>query len=238
MVLLEVCANSFESARNAELGGAHRIELCQNLEQGGITPSFGLIKQCKDQLKIPIHVLIRPRPGHFVYEEDEYQVMLNDVQVCKQLGCAGVVVGILTAEGKVDVQRCLGLLEAATGMDVTFHRAFDDCTDQFDAMEDIMRLGCTRILTSGGCKTAPQGSQRLAQLNQRGQGRIIVLAGSGITPENVVKIIRETGVREVHASASVIQEQSRVDSLFTANQRTTSKTVVEELMQQLRLVAD
>ena len=155
-VLLEVCANSVTSALAAQDGGAYRVELCENLFEGGTTPSHGEIQVARKLLRIKLYVLIRPRGGDFLYSDIEYDIITADVNYCIEAGCDGIVIGILNADGTVDKERCEKLIQAAKrkGVGVTFHRAFDMCTDMDQALEDIIALGCERILTSGGKSTA------------------------------------------------------------------------------------
>jgi len=198
---LEICAGSIQSALAAQAGGAHRIELCQNLEQGGTTPSYGLIKQVLSQLAIPVFVLIRPRPGDFQYDADELAIMAADVAQCRALGCAGVVLGALNEAGRVDVASCRPLIEAAGPLQITFHRAFDVCQNQAQALEEIIGLGCHRVLTSGGQASAPAGQAQLAALVQQAAGRIRIMPGAGVTPTTLPALVHATGAPEFHASA-------------------------------------
>jgi copper homeostasis protein len=202
--ILEICAGSVQSAVAAQVGGAHRIELCQNLEQGGITPSFGTIQRVLALLTIPVFVLIRPRPGNFHYDAEELAIMEADIRQCRALGCAGVVLGALDSAGRVEVAVCERLMEAAGPLQVTFHRAFDACVDQTQALEEIIKLGCQRILTSGGQPTAPLGQQQLAALVQQAGGRISIMPGSGITPATIQDVAAITGAHEFHASAKTL----------------------------------
>ncbi|WP_052694903.1 copper homeostasis protein CutC [Hymenobacter sp. AT01-02] len=199
--VLEICANSVQSAVAAQAGGAHRIELCQNLEQGGITPSYGLIRQVRALLTIPVFVLIRPRPGNFVYDAAELAIMQADIQLCQELGCTGVVLGVLDAEDYVDVACCRELVALAHPLQVTFHRAFDSCANQQQALEAIIGMGCQRLLTSGGQPSATAGMTQLAALVEQAAGRISIMPGAGITPETLPALVRGTGALEFHSSA-------------------------------------
>lgn len=199
--LLEVAANSVASALAAQAGGAARIELCAALELGGLTPSHAAIALARARLDIPIHVLIRPRPGDFVYDDLECETMLRDIEHCMALGCEGVVLGVLDADGNVDSARCGGLIAAATGMNVTFHRAFDCARDPERALEDVIALGFGRLLTSGQAADAGVGAPLIHKLVGRARERIVVMAGAGITPDNIAVVAAGTGVREFHASA-------------------------------------
>jgi len=240
---LEICCSDLESARAAEKNGADRIELCQNLEQGGVTPSYGLIKKCVEQLKIPVHVLIRPRPGHFGYQEDELQVMFEDIAVCKELGCAGVVVGFADAEWKVNQALTRAAVEAAGSMAVTYHRAFDDICDEDPgsdrALEAVIDAGCSRLLTSGRAQTAEEGIDQIKRFVEQAQGRIVIMPGSGVSPENVKQIIQHTGVREVHTSAKHIKKhvnKKRRSGLFEADQIVVDGSVVAKMVEALERI--
>jgi copper homeostasis protein len=202
-VLLEVCANSVTSALAAQKGGAARVELCENLFEGGTTPSHGEIVLARKQLHIKLYVLIRPRGGDFLYTDLEYDIICADINYCIEAGCDGVVIGILKADGTVDKERCLKLVQMAkkAKLGVTFHRAFDMSADLYQALEDIIEIGCERILTSGGKSTAMEGSRMIANLIKKAAGRIIIMPGSGINEHNVTDLVRFTGVTEVHSSA-------------------------------------
>jgi copper homeostasis protein len=199
-MLLEICANSIESALNAQNGGADRIELCTHLEVGGLTPSHGLIKVAKELLNIPIYVLIRPRAGDFVYSKMEMEVMKEDIQFCAEIGCAGVVIGSLNADRTICWEQTEQLLEKAGFMDVTFHRAFDQCQNPFEALETLREMGIQRVLTSGCPNSAIDGLETLGELVDEADDDIIVMPGGGIRPENL-KILLQTGASEYHSSA-------------------------------------
>jgi copper homeostasis protein len=198
--LLEVCAGSLHSALNARAGGAHRIELCDNLAEGGTTPSPGIIRQAIQRLDIPVFVLIRPRPGDFLYSDEEFAAMKDDILFCKDHGTKGIVVGILRADGTVDVDRMTELVRLARPMEVTFHRAFDMVKDPWMALENIIPLGCERILTSGQATTAIDGGGLISDIVEHAGNRIVIMPGSGINEHNALELIRSTGVREIHAS--------------------------------------
>lgn len=204
-VSLEVCANSVTSALAAQEGGAVRVELCENLKEGGTTPSYGQILQARRMLHIKLYVLIRPRGGDFLYTHLEYNIMLADIRYCIEAGCDGIVIGILNADGTVDKERCLEMVRLARqwGLGVTFHRAFDMCADQFQALEDIIEMGCERILTSGGKTTAIEGAIVINHLVEKANGRISIMPGSGVSEVNVADLVHFTGVTEVHSSARV-----------------------------------
>lgn len=230
---LEICATSLASALAAQAGGAHRIELCQNLEQGGITPSYGLIRQVRAQVSLPVFVLIRPRPGGFVYHANELAIMRDDIAACRELGCTGVVLGALDATGRVDLAACRDLMAAAGPLEITFHRAFDACPNQTQALEDVIMLGCQRLLTSGGQATAETGQAQLAALVAQAGGRIGIMPGAGITGANVRALVQATGAQEFHASAKRTVPPEPAAGLFAAARWETDAALVAELAAQL-----
>lgn len=201
MKLLEICANSVESARNADQGGAKRIELCQNLNEGGTTPSYGAIAYCVNNLSLAIFVLIRPRTGDFSYSDAEYEVIKNDIKVCRELGVTGVVVGFLHENMSVDKERTAEIVKLASPMQVTFHRAIDVSANWQESLEAIIACGCHRVLTSGCAPTAMQGLDTLKQMVEHAKDRIIILPASGINSDNAETIVTSLGVDEIHASA-------------------------------------
>lgn len=200
--ILEICANSAESCIEAEKGGASRVELCAAIPEGGTTPSYGEIKVAQESIQIPINVIIRPRGGDFLYSENELKAMLYDIELCKQLGVHGVVIGCLTAEGEIDKVMLKQLMDAAKPeLSVTFHRAFDVCKDPFKALEEIIEAGCDRILTSGQQSTAFKGIDMLKQLVEKADGRIIIMPGCGVNEDNIAELANVTGAKEFHTSA-------------------------------------
>lgn len=199
--LLEIAANFIASAIAAQEGGADRIELCSALELGGLTPSHGVIALARDRVRIPVYVLIRPRAGDFLYSELETETMLSDIATCAALGCDGVVIGVLDADGDVDMKRCRDLVTAAGSMGVTFHRAFDMARDPRRALEDVVALGCERVLTSGGRSSALEGAALIHELVAQAGDRIAIMAGAGINAGNIAAVRALTGAREFHASA-------------------------------------
>ncbi|MEO6848974.1 MAG: copper homeostasis protein CutC, partial [Mucilaginibacter sp.] len=203
MVELEVCANSLTSALAAQDGGAVRVELCDNLNEGGTTPSYGQILVARKQLRIKLYTLIRPRTGDFLYTDMEFEIMKTDLQYCTQVGCDGVVIGILEADGSVDVERCTELATIAkkAKLSVTFHRAFDMCANLDRAMEDIIGMGIDRILTSGGKSTAIEGANVIAHLVKQARGRIVIMPGGGINEINAADLVEFTKTTEIHSSA-------------------------------------
>ncbi len=200
-MLLEIAANSVASALAAQQGGADRVELCTALELGGLTPSHAQIALARERLRIPLYVLIRPRAGDFLYGDLEGETMQRDIEACAALGCDGVVLGALDAEGEVDVPRCRTLVATAGKLGVTFHRAFDLCRDPARALEDIVALGCERVLTSGAQASAIEGAALIRELVAQAAGRLAVMPGAGITAQNIAALAAATGAREFHASA-------------------------------------
>lgn len=199
--LLEVAANSVASALAAQAGGAGRVELCTALELGGLTPSAALIAMTREQLTIPLYVLIRPRAGDFLYSDLEHDLMQRDIETCAALGCDGVVLGVLNADADVDKARCRDLIAAAGNMGITFHRAFDLSRDPRQALEDVIELGCERVLTSGTRVTAHEGAGLIRELIGQAADRIAIMPGAGVTAHNIAQLAAATGAREFHASA-------------------------------------
>lgn len=200
---LEVCANSFSSALAAQNGGARRVELCDNLAEGGTTPSFAQIALSKKNLLIEVWPIIRPRGGDFLYSDLEFQLMKEDIKVCKSLNCDGVVIGILKENGNIDAERCAELIALSKPMPVAFHRAFDMSNNMEKALEDLIDLGIIRVLSSGGSSSAIQGAPRLAKLIRQAKGRIAIMPGAGINENNLPDLIAQTGAKEFHASAKI-----------------------------------
>lgn len=203
--LLEIAAGSLASALAAQDGGADRVELCENLGEGGCTPSCGTIAVARERLRIPLYVLIRPRGGDFLYDGFEREAMLRDVEACVRLGCDGVVIGALDADGEVDLPTCRELVAAAGPLGVTFHRALDAARDPARALEAAIALGCERVLTSGGRATAPDGAETIAALVRQAAGRIRIMAGAGIDAGNAAELRRRSGAHEFHASARALR---------------------------------
>ncbi len=207
-MILEVCANSYQSAINAEKAGAHRIELCSELSIGGVTPSYGLIEKVVNDLSIPVFVLIRPRSGIFVYSDSEFEIIKNDIKICKKLGVAGIVSGVLNSDNSVDIERTKELIELSQPLSFTFHRAFDCIPNPKETLEQLMDLGVDRILTSGKKSKAIDGIELLKELQEIAGEKLTILAGSGINSKNASQF-KEVGLREIHASASkIITEQN------------------------------
>lgn len=204
-MVLEICAFNLPATLAAQDAGADRIELCAGPEEGGVTPSAGLIRMAREKLQIPVYPIIRPREGDFLYSEEEFRIMLRDVALCRGLGCDGVVIGMLLADGRVDEARCGRLVETAYPMGVTFHRAFDRVADPFVALERIIAIGCERILTSGQRPVAMEGAELLRELVRAADERIVIMPGSGVRAANVAELAARTGALEFHTSARVAQ---------------------------------
>lgn len=247
---IEICANSYESALAAQVGGADRIELCTALDLGGLTPSFGLLSLCKSSLSVPAFVLIRPRGGDFCYSPEEIYQMEEDISLCGELGYAGVVFGALTDHSAVDVEASGRLLECAKkyGLGTTFHRAIDMSYSIPQALNDIISLGFDRILTSGGAPTAVEGAETIAQMVKMAEGRIRIMAGAGINSGNILGVLGRTNADEIHLSASglhpsQIQEQYRKTSLSFTPEAIGSdylhkRTDPQEVMRCVRLISE
>ena len=198
---LEICSFDLLSALIAQEAGAHRIELCAGPAEGGTTPGPGLITVARERIHIDVYPIIRPRGGDFLYSEEEFDIMRKEVAYCKQVGCNGVVIGLLHADGTIDKKRTARLVDTAYPLGVTFHRAFDWAVNPFEAMEDIISAGCERILTSGQRPTAPEGADLINQLVRQADDRIIIMPGSGIRADNIAALAEKTGASEFHTSA-------------------------------------
>lgn len=225
-MVVEICSNSRQSAINAQAGGANRIELCARLDVGGTTPSAEDISYCAQQLGIRTHVLVRPREGDFCYSDSEFDQICHEVEMCRKCGAAAVVVGFLTPDGMIDEEKTRQVVQLAAPMEVTFHRAFDEMRqDPLDALEAVIRCGCHRILTSGCQPSAEQGIVTLKKLVEAAAGRITILAGAGVTPQNAARILSETGATEIHGSCKHTLADGTVE---------TSTSIVKELMKAIQ----
>ena len=235
--ILEICAGSVASALAAEEGGADRVELCDNLLEGGTTPSYAAIAKARELLHIQLYPIIRPRGGDFLYDDLEFELMWKDIELCKQLGCDGVVIGLLTADGRVDKKRTKLLTESAWPLGVTFHRAFDRSANPFEALEDIIDAGCERILTSGQCPTAPEGADLIAELVKKADDRILIMAGSGVRENNIAALVQKTKAPEYHSTAKTITRSNMqfknklvmADEDHELNRSVTDPAIVKQL---------
>ena len=226
-MIVEICANSRQSAANAVAGGARRIELCRQLELGGTTPKEEDIRYCVHELKLRTHVLVRPRAGDFVYNDAEFEQICREVEMCRQCGAHAVVVGFLTPHGMIDEERTRHVVQLAAPMEVTFHRAFDEMRQApLEALEAVIRCGCHRLLTSGCQPNAEEGIPILRQLVRQASGRITILAGAGVTPANAARIVNETGVTEIHGSCKHTLPDGTIE---------TDPQIVEQLIKSISL---
>lgn len=215
MQALEICVDSAHAAIAAEKGGAERVELCDNLAEGGTTPSAGMIALTRQHITIGLHVLIRPRRGDFLYSDLEFEVMKHDIEVAKSLGADGVVLGILKADGTIDTDRTRELIALAHPLSVTFHRAFDLTPDPFQALHDLLQLGVQRLLTSGQQASAYEGAPLIRELVKQAGNQLIIMPGAGINEQNIKDIITVTGAKEYHTSA---RSRSDGDMIFRREQ--------------------
>jgi copper homeostasis protein len=240
-IVFELCAEGIDAWLTARDGGANRIELCTGLSEGGLTPSHALLEAAVQRSGLPVYVLVRPRGGNFVYSEAEFALMERDMQHARQLGASGFVIGVLKPDGSVDQARVRRLVAQADGLEVTFHRAFDDSNDLEQALEDVIATGCRRILTSGGAKDVLTGADRIGKLVDQADGRIAIAAGKGLTVNNAAEVARRSRTRHFHGSLlrrtgdakwggtlgnqvvdpedirSVVRELSQADATLTAD---------------------
>jgi copper homeostasis protein len=219
-ILLEISVETAEAAAAAERGGAQRIELCTQLRLGGLTPSESLMQMARAKVAVPIFAMIRPRAGDFTYSAEELAQMRGEIDTAKQLGMDGIVLGLLTRDRSVDVERTRQLVKAAQPLPVTFHRAFDDAANLDAALEDVIATGATRILTSGGSPTAAAGIENLARLVVAAKDRILILPGGGINASNAVDVAQQTGARELHSGLGSVLAYGQEDyELFESEVR-------------------
>jgi copper homeostasis protein len=216
LTLVEAAVETLESSLAAERAGADRIELCDNLGEGGTTPDGGLVAAVVERVRLPVFVLIRPRAGDFVYSESEFDVMIRDVELTRTMGIAGIVTGALDANGRVDVKRTRSFVKAAGGLPVTFHRAIDSAANLTIALDDAIEAGVSRVLTSGGAPTALEGVNVIAALVERARERVSIIAGGGIREHNVRKVIDRTEVHEIHGR---LVDESQMRGLVAAARR-------------------
>lgn len=210
-ITLELCLESVDSVIAADRGGAQRVELCANLLEGGTTPSAGAIRAARENTKAGINVMIRPRGGDFLYTDAEFESMKHDIRIAKELGADGIVLGLLRADGTVDVERTRQLVELANPLPVTFHRAIDVSRDLLEALEAVISTGASRVLTSGGQPSVVDGASMVAKMVEAAKDRIIVMPGCGITPDNVLSVLETTGADEVHIA---LEEEVRSGMQF------------------------
>jgi copper homeostasis protein len=230
---LEIIGFNIESCRVAQAAGANRIELCDNPMEGGSTPSYGFIKAARKLLEIELYTIIHPRGGDFLYSDADFDIIKTDVQLCRQLGCDGVVVGMLKADGSIDKKRMTQLVELAYPMGVTFHRAFDRCSNPFEALEHVIDTGCERILTSGQHEMAIGGTALISDLVKQAGERIIIMPGSGVRSSNIVELAKKTGATEFHTSARTWVSSKMEHTNTTMNEQLRSVTVDEDEVRKL-----
>ncbi len=235
---LEIIGFNIESCIAAQDAGANRIELCDNFSEGGTTPSYAFIKAAREKLSIELYVMIRPRGGDFLYSKDDFEIMKADIEICKQLGCDGIVTGILNSDGTVDKKRTAQLIGYAYPLGVTFHRAFDRVKDPFQSLEDIIEIGCERILTSGLQPKAMDGVEMIKQLIAQANERIIIMPGSGVNAQNIISIAESTGAAEFHSSASMfINTQMKYENELLKEKMkhiTVNKSEVKKMVELLK----
>lgn len=203
MIRIEICTNGYQSVINAQNNGAHCAELCESLEVGGVTPSYGTLKKVASDMKISVRVLIRPRSGNYIYNDEELEMMCSDIALIKELGYEGVVIGALDEKGNLDVEKIKAMMKAGEGMKFTFHRAIDACNNPLEALATLVDLGFDKVLTSGCRPKAVDGIDMIRQMQEKFGDKIRIMAGGGVNVGNVMKIINETGVTNCHASLTV-----------------------------------
>lgn len=203
MIRIEICTNGYQSVINAQENAAHCAELCESLEVGGVTPSYGTLKKVANDMKIPVRVLIRPRSGNYIYNDSELEIMCQDIQLVKELGYDGVVIGALNENGDLDVEKIKAMMKVGEGMKFTFHRAIDACNNPLEALEILIDLGFDKVLTSGCKPKAVEGIDVIRQMQEQFGDKIKIMAGGGVNINNIMTIINETGVSNCHASLTV-----------------------------------
>lgn len=239
MKLLEIAVFNIESAIAAERAGADRIELCENPFDGGTTPSYGTLKIIREKIRIPVFPIIRPRGGDFLYSDNEFEVMKNDLQLVRELGFAGAVIGLLHKDGTIDTKRTKELVAIAPDMQLTFHRAFDRCKNPLQALEDIIQTGCARILTSGQKPNVNDAKELIKTLIQKANNRIIILPGSGVRSNGLHELANDTGAAEFHSSART-ELASNMDFLVPSMKETLTNTFVDtdEIIKMKKILSD
>ncbi len=239
LIAVEICVGDLESAIAAEMGGADRVELCDNLAVGGTTPSLGTIAEAVKSLRIPVQVLVRPRAGGFVYSDRELSVMRRDVEAAREMGAAGVVIGILDRSGRVDRDRNAVLIEAARPISITFHKAIDQARDPIEAIDDLLAIGVDRVLSSGRQPSALEGVEMLARMVERADGRLAVMAGGRLAVEHLASVIRESGVREIHLGSAASRIVGESDPGYSPHDdgppwRRTDSGLVHRIVESIR----
>jgi copper homeostasis protein len=224
--ILEIAVFNIDSALAAAQAGADRLELCENPQDGGTTPSYGFMKTVRELVTIPIVPIIRPHGGDFLYSESAYRVMQKDIALAKELGFEGIVLGLLNPDGSIDADRTAKLVELAYPMDVTFHRAFDRCNQPLEALETIIQTGCSRILSSGQQPNAFDAKELIQQLVQQASDRIIIMPGSGVRASNIQALANFTGAQELHSSARKLVPSS-MDFVVDAMQESLQNSLVD-----------
>ena len=228
-MIVEICANSFESALAAQNGGADRIELCKQLAVGGLTPSYQLIKKVVSKLSIPVHVLIRPREGDFCYSKEELNIMKNDIEFCKNIGCSGVVSGVLQSDLTIDLIATQQLIETANGIDFTFHRAFDCVKDPLVALENLIALKIKRVLSSGLKPSAIEGISLLSEMNKIANQQIEIMPGSGINLDNVLQF-KNKGFTSIHLSATQQPEKKSASYFEGGTEGVSNEKIIRKII--------
>ena len=228
-MILEICANSYQSAVNANIAGAHRIELCSEISVGGTTPSYGLLKKVMTDIDIPVHVLIRPRSGNFTYSGKEFDIMKENIRLCKDLGCAGIVAGVLHEDNTIDIKRTSELIELSKPMSFTFHRAFDVVSKPKEALLQLLNLGVDRLLTSGQQEKAEDSIDLLLELQKIAENKLTILPGSGINSENCIHF-KNSGFSEIHSSASKIISKNIPSSTGESKQTVSDVETIKKIL--------
>tara|TARA_R110002049_G_scaffold279949_3_gene459149 strand:+ start:7513 stop:8247 length:735 start_codon:yes stop_codon:yes gene_type:complete len=241
-MIIEICANSYQSAKNAQIAGANRIELCSELAVGGITPSYGLIKQVLDNISIPVHVLVRPRSGNFTYSKSEFEIMKKDIQLCKDLGCKGIVSGTLNPDQTIDIERTKQLVELSKPLNFTFHRAFDWTPNPLKALDTLIDLGVNSVLTSGQEKSAKAGINLLKQLKTHANNKITLLPGGGIHLKNAA-LFQKSGFKALHCSLTTFTTVNKTPNIAMNSSKHFSETHIatsdiKKIQQLIKILKD
>jgi copper homeostasis protein len=233
-MLLEICANSYQSAMNAQKAGVHRIELCSEISVGGITPSYGVLKKVMADINIPVHVLIRPRSGDFTYSDVEFEMMKEDIFICKELGCKGIVSGILHTDNTIDIERTKELMALTKPLSFTFHRAFDMIPAPTEAIHELIAMGVDRLLTSGQKDTAIEGLDLIVELQEIAKNKLIVIPGSGINDKNC-NLFKKAGFKEIHSSASKNIGKSSHSYFGAPSQTVSDIEMIQKMLNSMKL---